>query len=663
VVTEMLRAHGVVGRFVEFCGKGLSNLTLADRATISNMAPEYGATASLFPVDAETLRYMALTGRSDDRIDLTERYCKAQSLFRTDETPDPAFNELLELDLASVEPSVAGPRRPQDRVPIDRLRRTFRTAFKPMLGETALDEADVERMQDEGDTGPEGLAAATATATATVTLPAHIGHARIEIDGAQAQLHHGSVAIAAITSCTNTSNPSVMLGAGLLAKKAVERGLDVPGWVKTSMAPGSQVVTRYLDRSGLLPYLEALGFHVVGYGCTTCIGNSGPLPPPVAAAVDEHALVVAAVLSGNRNFEGRIHPSVRASFLASPPLVVAYALAGTVDIDLDRDPLGFDPNGDPVFLHDVWPTHEEIQQAIVDAVDPAMYREEYGTVFAGDERWQGLPVPEGQLYEWDPRSTYVQEPPFFQDFAPEPGPLRDIAGARVLALLGDSVTTDHISPAGAIPKASPAGQYLMAHDVQPLAFNSYGSRRGNHEVMIRGTFGNIRLRNQLVPGKEGYWTLHLPTGEETTIFAAAERYQAVGTPLIVIAGKEYGSGSSRDWAAKGTLLLGIQAVIVESFERIHRSNLVGMGVLPLQFLPGENAASLGLTGRETFALRGVSELKPKARIAVRAEREDGTAVEFTTIARIDSPVEVEYYRNGGILPTVLRRLLGGTPAA
>ncbi|HEX5499845.1 MAG TPA: aconitase family protein, partial [Thermomicrobiales bacterium] len=425
---------GVVGRFVEFCGKGLSNLTLADRATISNMAPEYGATASLFPVDAETLRYMALTGRSDDQIDLTERYCKAQSLFRTDETPDPTFNELLELDLASVEPSVAGPRRPQDRVPIGQLRRTFRTAFKPMLGETALDEVEIERMKDEGDTGAAGLAAATATATATMTLPTHLGHARIEVDGTQAQLHHGSVAIAAITSCTNTSNPSVMLGAGLLAKKAVERGLDVPGWVKTSMAPGSQVVTRYLDRSGLMPYLEALGFHVVGYGCTTCIGNSGPLPPPVAAAVDEHALVVAAVLSGNRNFEGRIHPSVRASFLASPPLVVAYALAGTVDIDLDHDPLGFDPNGDPVYLRDVWPTHEDIQQAIADSVDPAMYREEYGTVFAGDERWQGLPVPEGQLYEWDPASTYVQEPPFFQDFTPQPGPLRDIAGGRVLAL-------------------------------------------------------------------------------------------------------------------------------------------------------------------------------------------------------------------------------------
>ena len=661
VITEMLRQHGVVGRFVEFCGAGLSNLTLADRATIANMAPEYGATAALFPVDAETLRYLTLTGRVDEQIDLVERYCKEQSLFRTDETPDPEFNELLELDLKSVRPCVAGPRRPQDRVLIGDVRRVFRAAFKGTFGEAAEVESEpdeIERFEDEGGTTIE---AGQSIAPAVVD---NVGCVPVELDGVRTTMHHGSVAIAAITSCTNTSNPSVMLGAGLLAKKAVERGLDVSPHVKTSMAPGSQVVTRYLEQADLRPYLEALGFHVVGYGCTTCIGNSGPLTPAVAEAVDAHELVVAAVLSGNRNFEGRIHHQVRASFLASPPLVVAYALAGTVDINLNRDPLGIDPNGDPVYLKDVWPTQEEVQAAMERALDPSMFREEYKTVFAGDERWQGLPVPDGNLYEWEESSTYVQEPPFFQDLPPEPGPLRDVTGARVLALLGDSVTTDHISPAGSIPRDGPAGRDLIEQGVPPVEFNSFGARRGNHEVMIRGTFGNIRLKNLLTPDKEGNRTIHLPSGEETSIYEAALRYQAEGTPLLVIAGKEYGTGSSRDWAAKGTLLLGVRAVLAESYERIHRSNLVGMGVLPLEYRPGENAKSLGLTGRETYDVVGVADgLAPREAITIRVTREDGGASEFQAIARIDSPVEVEYYRNGGILPTVLRRLMGGAARA
>jgi aconitate hydratase len=660
-VTEMLRQHGVVGRFVEFCGAGLSNLTLADRATIANMAPEYGATAALFPVDDETLRYATTTGRAEEQVDLIERYCKEQSLFRTDETPDPLFNELLELDLKAVRPSVAGPRRPQDRVLIGDLRRTFRAAFKTTFGDETGDDADapesIERLESEGGVVVDGETGGAATATLPALRP-HVGNAAVMLEGSEMPLHHGSVAIAAITSCTNTSNPSVMLGAGLLAKKAVERGLDVPPYVKTSMAPGSQVVTRYLQQSGLLPYLEALGFHVVGYGCTTCIGNSGPLPPQVAEAVDANELVVAAVLSGNRNFEGRIHPQVRASFLASPPLVVAFALAGTVDINLNRDPLGTDPNGDPVYLKDIWPTQEEVAEAISSSIDPAMYREEYRTVFAGDERWQSLPVPDGNLYEWETSSTYVQEPPFFQDHAPEPGPLCDISGARVLALLGDSVTTDHISPAGSIPKESPAGRYLIEQGVKPYEFNSFGSRRGNHQVMIRGTFGNIRLKNLLTPGKEGNHTRYLPTGEEMSIYDASVRYQEAGVPLLVIAGKEYGTGSSRDWAAKGTLLLGIKAVLAESFERIHRSNLVGMGVLPLQFRPGETADSLGLTGSETFEITGIEQLAPRALLTIRVAKADGQSVEIRAIARIDSPVEVEYYRHGGILPAVLRRLLG-----
>jgi aconitate hydratase len=665
VITEMLREHGVVGRFVEFCGKGLSHLTLADRATISNMAPEYGATASLFPVDAETLRYMTLTGRPPEQVDLTERYCKAQNLFRTDETPDPEFNELLELDLADVRPSVAGPRRPQDRVLIGDLRDTFRGAFEKTFGDTAVstnDDTEQEVQRYDWEAGTVNEDAQPSHPTSGVNP--RVGEVPVVFDGTQTMLHHGSVAIAAITSCTNTSNPSVMLGAGLLAKNAVERGLKVPPFVKTSMAPGSQVVTRYLQKSDLLPFLEALGFHVVGYGCTTCIGNSGPLPDPVAEAVDANELVVAAVLSGNRNFEGRIHSQVRASFLASPPLVVAYALAGSVDIDLNNDPLGHDPNGEAVYLRDIWPTQDDVSQAVADSLDATMFREEYATVFTGDQRWQDLPIPEGNLYDWDEDSTYVQDPPFFQDLSPEPEAPTDITGARVLALLGDSVTTDHISPAGSIARTSPAGEYLMEHGVKPHEFNSYGARRGNHEVMIRGTFANIRLRNQLTPGKEGNHTVHLPSGDETTIYEAAMRYIADDTPLLIIAGKEYGTGSSRDWAAKGTLLLGVKAVLTESYERIHRSNLVGMGVLPLQFLPGENVESLGLTGRETFDISGIADgLAPGSHVKITAKNEDGATKEFEAVVRIDSPVEVSYYVNGGILPTVLRRLTGSGVSA
>jgi aconitate hydratase len=656
-VTEMLRKFGVVGRFVEFFGSGLSNLSLADRATIANMAPEYGATAALFPVDDETLRYLRMTGRSDDQVDLVERYCKEQALFRTDETPDPTFNDVLELDLKSVRPSVAGPRRPQDRVAIGDLRKTFRAAYSTKFADVPAEdeEQEIERLETEGGSSGE----TDGVPALNVTINPRVGNVPIEIGGTRTTLHHGSVAIAAITSCTNTSNPSVMVGAGLLAKKAVERGLDVPRYVKTSMAPGSQVVTRYLEKAGLLPFLEALGFHTVGYGCTTCIGNSGPLPGPVAEAVDANELVVAAVLSGNRNFEGRIHPQVRASFLASPPLVVAYALAGSVDINLQRDPVGYDPNGDPVYLKDLWPSAEEVNQTIAECIDPTMFTAEYRTVFAGDERWQQLPVPTGNLYAWDPESTYVQEPPYFVDLAPDPDPLRDVKGARVLVMVGDSVTTDHISPAGSIAKTSPAGKYLLERGVQTYEFNSYGSRRGNHEVMIRGTFANIRLRNLLTPATEGNWTVHFPSGEEMSIYDASMRYQAEGTPLIVLAGKEYGTGSSRDWAAKGTLLLGVKAVIAETFERIHRSNLVGMGVLPLQFLPGESAAWLGLTGREVYSIGGIADgLTPKERLNVTATRDDGTTLAFQVIARVDSPVEIEYYRNGGILQTVLRRLLG-----
>jgi aconitate hydratase len=627
-ITQMLRKHGVVGKFVEFHGVGLAQLALPDRATLSNMAPEYGATAGLFPVDDVTLAYLRLTGRSDSQVDLVERYCKEQGLFRTDQSADPRFTEQLELDLSTVEPSLAGPRRPQDRLPLGQVRRGFRDSFPKAFGGDGASQDAAGRAVEVG------------------------------FDGVRANVGDGSVAIAAITSCTNTSNPSVMVGAGILAKKAVERGLDVSPWVKTSLAPGSRAVTEYLERAGLIPYLEALRFHLVGYGCTTCIGNSGPLPNPVADAVRENDLVVAAVLSGNRNFEGRIHPLVRASFLASPPLVVAYALAGTVDIDLTNDPIGHDANGQAVYLRDIWPTSNEVRAAMETAVTPEVFRQTYASVFQGDEVWRELPVPEGSLYAWDPTSTYIQEPPFFEDLSPQPAPLQDIRGARVLAMLGDSITTDHISPAGSIPPTSPAGQWLIERGVEPVDFNSYGARRGNHQVMMRGTFGNVRLRNELTPEREGDWTVHLPDGQEMRIYDASQRYNADGTPLVVIAGKEYGSGSSRDWAAKGTLLLGIKATLAESYERIHRSNLVGMGVLPLQFKPGEDRRSLGLTGREQFDVEGISDnLRPQQELAVRVRREDGTEFSFGAIARVDSPIEVDYLRHGGILTMVLRNMM------
>lgn len=654
-VTQILRQHGVVNKFVEFFGPGLSQLTLADRATVSNMSPEYGATASIFPIDAETLRYLRETGREEALVQLVERYAKEQGMFRTEATPDPVFSETLHLDLGSIQPSMAGPRRPQDRVTIGELKNVIHTSFPEQFRTRVPGVQDeVQRFDFEGGTVNE----AQEPSKPVVPVATQPKMVEVELDGIKTGITHGSVVIAAITSCTNTSNPAVMIGAGLLAKRAVERGLDVRPYVKTSLAPGSLVVTEYLKASGLMPYLEALRFHVVGYGCTTCIGNSGPLPEPVASAVQNNNLVVSAVLSGNRNYEGRIHPQARASFLASPMLVVAYALAGRIDIDLNTEPIGHDTSRGPVYLRDLWPSSQEIRDTIAKTITPEMYREVYEKVFVGDERWQNLPVPTGDLYRWEEASTYVQEPPFFQDLTPEPPAIGDITGARVLVMLGDTVTTDHISPAGSIPKASPAGQYLIERGVQPPDFNSYGARRGNHEVMIRGTFGNIRLRNQLVPGKEGDWTVHLPDGAEMRIFHAAEAYRKEGVPLIVLAGKEYGSGSSRDWAAKGPMMLGVRAVIAESYERIHRSNLVGMGVLPLQFRKGENAASLGLDGRERFDILGISDgLEPGEELVVRATRDDGSSREFRAVARIDLPVEVEYYRHGGVLNFVLRRLI------
>nr|MBA3429925.1 aconitate hydratase AcnA [Actinomycetota bacterium] len=649
-VTEILRRHGVVGKFVEFYGEGLSSLSVSDRATLANMSPEYGATAAYFPIDNQTLAYLRLTGRPPEVVDLAERYSKAQGLFRTDESVDPVFTETLELDLASVEPSVAGPRRPQDRAPLGQVWRSFTEVYSEGLDpDNKGVDVDMGRWLGEGGNmlEPNGRAG-----------PLDLEEqATFESDGKTICLRHGSVVIAAITSCTNTSNPSVMLGAALLAKKAVERGLRSKPWVKTSMAPGSRVVTEYLHGSGLIGSLETLGFHVVGYGCTTCIGNSGPLPDPISEAIDDHDLSVVSVLSGNRNFEGRIHPQVKASYLASPPLVVAFALAGTAKIDLTRDPLGADTEGNDVYLADIWPTAEEITQALT-SVKVEMFNHEYAKIFEGDEHWQQLPSPTGALYEWDPDSTYVREPPFFRGLGPEPAPLEDIEGARVLAFVGDSVTTDHISPAGSIGPASPAGKYLKEHGVEPMDFNSYGSRRGNHEVMMRGTFANIRIRNKLVPsGKEGGFTAHLPDNEEMTIYDAAMRYADEGTPLVVIAGKEYGSGSSRDWAAKGPLLQGVKAVFAESFERIHRSNLVGMGILPLQFINNENAESLGLSGHETFDIKGVAQsLEPHAEIQVTAQSEDGE-IEFSVECRIDSGVELDYYRHGGVLQMVLRRML------
>jgi aconitate hydratase len=630
-VTEILRSKGVVEKFVEFYGPGLAEMTLADRATIANMAPEYGATCGFFPVDSETLSYLRRTGRSPGEVDLVERYTKEQGLFRTEQTPDPVFTDTLALELDSVVPSLAGPKRPQDRVALSDMKSAFRAALK----------APVEARGfglSPGDLGAGG---------------------EVAFRGETSQITHGSVVIAAITSCTNTSNPSVMLGAGLLARNAVKRGLGVQNFVKTSLAPGSKVVTEYLRKAGLLGDLEALGFYLVGYGCTTCIGNSGPLPEPVAKAIGEHGLVASAVLSGNRNFEGRISPHVRANYLASPPLVVAYALAGTTDIDLTSEPLGKDWDGKPVMLSEIWPTGSEIG-ALEAKVSAEMFAESYGSVFDGNPTWNAIEGSGGDLYDFDESSTYIQEPPFFQDFPVDPPPLRDIEGARVLALLGDSVTTDHISPAGDIPLDGPAGRYLVSKGLAKADFNSFGSRRGNDRVMVRGTFANIRIKNRMVPGVEGGYTAHQPSGEQMAIAEAAERYQKEGVPLVVIAGKEYGTGSSRDWAAKGTLLQGIRAVLAESFERIHRSNLVGMGVLPLQFQEGESAESHALTGSELLEVRGLAgELKPRQSVTVGVTRPDGGEDSFEALVRLDTPVEINYYRNGGILHTVLRKLLKG----
>jgi aconitate hydratase len=642
-LTQMLRAHGVVGKFVEFFGDGLSTLTVADRATLSNMCPEYGATASYFPVDAETLRYLTFTGRGDV-VDLVERYTKEQGIFRSDGDPDPRFSEVLELNLGSVEPSVAGPKRPQDRVALVDVWDSFVAAFRDRL-EPDPRPTDLGRFEAEGG-NPSVAVDIDATIEPGEETP-------VALDGDL--VRHGSVVIAAITSCTNTSNPSVMLAAGLLAKKAVEAGLESKSWVKTSLAPGSRVVTEYLDRAGLTLYLEKLGFGLVGYGCTTCIGNSGPLPERVAAAVDEGDLNVVAVLSGNRNFEGRIHPQVRASYLASPPLCVAYAIAGSVDVDLTRQPLG-DGHDGPVFLRDVWPAPAEIAAAMADAMTEDQFVQEYGQIWEGDDRWRSLPTPAGPVYAWDPASTYVQEPPFFAGEGARA--IEDIEGARVLVRVGDSITTDHISPAGSIKADSPAGRYLQDHGVSPGEFNSYGARRGNHQVMMRGTFANIRLRNELAPGTEGSWTTHLPSGEVMSVFDAAERYREEGVPLVVIAGKEYGSGSSRDWAAKGPDLLGVRFTIAESYERIHRSNLVGMGILPLQFLEGTSAASLGLTGSETFSVRGLTGgIEPGQAVTVEAANGDGTTATFPAILRIDGEAEVEYLRAGGVLNLVLDQTL------
>jgi aconitate hydratase len=629
-VTEMLRKRGVVEKFVEFYGPGLSQISLPDRATLGNMAPEYGATMGFFPVDEETLRYLRMTGRTPEEVERVERYTKEQGLFRTDSTPDPEFSESLDLDLGTVEANLAGPKRPQDRVPLAAMKESFRRSLTAPVKERGygLSSEELSRL------------------------------ARIAFNGTTVDLKHGAVVIAAITSCTNTSNPSVMLGAGLLAKKAVERGLRVPPYVKTSLAPGSKVVTQYLDEAGLLSALGQLGFYLVGYGCTTCIGNSGPLPEAVARAITENQLVAVAVLSGNRNFEGRIHPLVKANYLASPPLVVAYALAGTVDTDLTREPLGQDSGGRPVYLRDIWPSQEEVTEVMQRTLKPEMFASVYRNVWDGNAAWNAIPVSGGDLYEWRPDSTYIQEPPFFEDFSPGERGIKPIRGARVLALLGDSVTTDHISPAGDIPVDSPAGRYLLEHGVQKKDFNSYGSRRGNDRVMVRGTFANIRLKNLLVPGTEGGFTVHFPDGERMTIYDAAMRYKSEGVPLIVIAGKEYGAGSSRDWAAKGTLLLGVRAVLAESYERIHRSNLVGMGVLPLQFKDGESASLLGLSGQELFDITGFeADVRPRQLVSVVARRPDGTSTTFQAIARLDSPIEIEYYRSGGILQYVLKSLM------
>ena len=660
-VTEMLRKQGVVGKFVEFFGAGLSNLSLADRATIANMAPEYGATCGFFPVDEETLRYLRGTGRSDEVVNLVAAYYKAQGMFRTDASPDPQFNLELTLDLATVEPSLAGPRRPQDRVSLRGMKRSFWNSLKTTFNRTITAESEAsttERryMRWMGEGGSFGSDVEEEAAPAVTRQNLYRGYqVPITMDGTPHILTHGSVVIAAITSCTNTSNPSVMVGAGLLAKKAVERGLTVAPHVKTSLAPGSRVVTEYLKAANLLEYLEALKFNVVGYGCTTCIGNSGPVPDEVATAVKDNDLVVSAVLSGNRNFEGRINPVVRANYLASPPLVVAYALAGTVDIDLRHEPLGNDKDGKPVYLSDIWPSETEVQSTLLEALSADLFRTQYANIFTGNPAWNAIPVAGGKLYNWNNASTYIQNPPYFTDMTMALPPQRTIEGTRILALFGDSITTDHISPAGNIAKDSPAGQYLIAQGVASEDFNSYGARRGNHEVMMRGTFANIRLRNQMVE-REGGYTTYLPTGEVQPIYDAAMRYAEDKTPLVVFAGKEYGTGSSRDWAAKGTYLLGVRAVIAESFERIHRSNLVGMGVLPLEFTNGDSWTTLGLRGDESIAIAGLEGLQPRSLLVVTATAADGTTKTFTARARIDSQGELNYYRNGGILHYVLRML-------
>jgi aconitate hydratase len=647
-VTQALRKLGVVGKFVEFYGPGVAKLSLADRATISNMAPEYGATCGIFPVDAETLRYLRLTGRSEEQIALVEAYYKEQGLFHTASSPEADYTETLELDLRTVEPSVAGPKRPQDRVLLKDVAASFAQQLPTLLPPTAkpLGERTVAHWQHEAVTDAD---------TTANTVEARFG-----VNPDQ-YLDHGSVVIAAITSCTNTSNPSVMMAAGILAKKAVEKGLTVPPWVKTSLAPGSRVVTDYYAKAGLLPYLEKLRFNVVGYGCTTCIGNSGPLPADIKKSIDEHGLVVASVLSGNRNFEGRVSVDVRANYLMSPPLVVAYALAGTIKHDFATEPLGVDPTGRSVYLRDIWPTQAEVAKAIQKGLSRESFRKEYAVVSEGDANWQGLSFPTGEVYQWEPDSTYIRQAPYFDGMTKTPAPITDIVGARVLAVLGDSVTTDHISPAGSIKADGPAGKYLSADGVKPAEFNSYGSRRGNHEVMVRGTFANVRLRNKLAPGTEGGVTRLLPEGEQMSIFDASVRYAERGVPLIVLAGKEYGCGSSRDWAAKGPKLLGVRAVIAESFERIHRSNLVGMGILPLQFEPGQNVESLALTGEEIFDFPGLTALLAAGlsggrTLQVKATASDGTVKQFDATVRIDTPQEIEYFRHGGILQYVLRQL-------
>jgi aconitate hydratase len=642
-ITEALRRHGVVGKFVEFFGDGLRHLTIADRATLGNMCPEYGATVAIFPIDDMTLDYLRLTGRDQAQVQLVEDYARAQGLFRTESSPEATYTEVLGLDLSTVEPSLAGPKRPQDRVSLTRAKAAFQSALPTMQSPSK------SARPADGGGARQGVATATSAAAQSGVAVA---------DSVLDALDHGAVVIAAITSCTNTSNPSVMIGAGLLAKKAIQKGLTRKPWVKSSLAPGSKVVTEYLDAAGLTRYLDELGFQLVGYGCTTCIGNSGPLPDDVSAVIRERNLVVCSVLSGNRNFEGRIQQEVRANYLASPPLVVAYSIAGWVTMDLTTEPLGEDRAGNPVFLKDIWPTEHEIQETMLRAVNVEMFRKSYADVFSGDARWQGLPVPAGNRFQWDDASTYIRKPTFLDGMTMTPPPPHDIAGARVLVLLGDSITTDHISPAGSIKADSPAGRYLIERGVKPSDFNSYGARRGNHEVMVRGTFANVRLRNQLAPGTEGGWTRHLPDGEVMTIYDASIRYRDERVPLLVIAGKEYGSGSSRDWAAKGTQLLGVQAVIAESFERIHRSNLVNMGVLPLEFKSGENAASLKLTGTESYDLLGVAEgLRHRGDVRIVARRPDGTTMEFVATVRIDTPEELLAFRHGGILPYVVRQLM------